>query len=390
LPKWIVGDKSDVGNARELNEDFRGIVTMETLGTNPPDEQAQTRLLRVGQPAGKIAERGALFAVADGMGGYAAGEVASQIAVRTLFDKFYSEAKRDPAAALKTAISDANRTIYTVATSDPSKANMGTTLVAGLLHGKTLRVANIGDSRAYLIRGKRVKQISRDHSWVAEQVDAGVLTPEQARNHMYRNVITRAVGNHPDVNIDLYVEKIQPGDAVLLCTDGLSNKVADTEMAQIVAANSPHVAAEKLIALAKERGGEDNITAIVVRIPGETRLGILLALGVVFAWLIGLAWIGLNTPQFGTMLFPPTQTATPTVTATPTITPSATPTATETPTLTVTLTPTETETPTPTITLTPTLSATTTALPTLTDTLTPAPTTTPTRTRIAPSPTPTP
>ncbi len=244
-----IGSRTDIGRARDLNEDRLGIPSLYGI-----DQIQQER-------------RGVLVAVADGMGGYNAGEVASQLAMKALFETYYASPASDRSQALRAGFAEANRAIYTLASNDPAKTNMGTTLVAAVIKGRTLLVANVGDSRAHLLRDKRIQQITRDHSWVAEQVREKVIPAEQAREHIYRNVITRAVGNRAEVQVDLFRHGLKSEDIIVLCSDGL-NKLEPHEIQQIVsAAPDPDQAAQRLVELANERGGEDNITAVVVMVP---------------------------------------------------------------------------------------------------------------------------
>jgi serine/threonine protein phosphatase PrpC len=360
---------------RELNEDYFG--TPETMGI----------------PLELVEQRGKLYAVADGMGGHAAGEVASQEAISTLFKEYYASPSAEIMERMKEAIEAGNAEVHAQASLDRAKAGMGTTLVAAVLQGDDLYVANVGDSRAYLVREQSIEQISRDHSWVNEQVLAGIITEQEAREHLYRNIITRSLGTKPDVDIDFFQRKVQPGDVLVLCCDGLSNEVENDEMARIVSASSAQETAQKLIDLANQRGGPDNITTIVVRI-GEVikrPLAVLpLAVGGGLAVILIAAALYFGRGPVGALLAPPTATPTATSTSTATLSPTYTPTATptDTPTATATLTPTSTstatptDTPTATATLTPT--STSTATPTDTPTMTETPTETPTGT---PSPT---
>jgi len=247
------GALSDPGRVRGLNEDSMG--TPELMGISPAQQ----------------ARKGVLYAVADGMGGHAAGEIASQLAISTLFREYYTDPSDDIMASLRRAYRVANAEIHATAASDPARRGMGTTLVAAVLKGAWLFVANVGDSRAYLVRQGRIRQITRDHSWVAEQIEAGVITREQARQHAHRNIITRALGSRPDVEVDVFTMKVQAGDVIVLCSDGLSNELEDEEIGHIVAKNDPQKAADKLISLANQRGGNDNVTAIVVKVTKATR-----------------------------------------------------------------------------------------------------------------------
>jgi serine/threonine protein phosphatase PrpC len=241
-----VAQLTDVGRKREHNEDNMAYVI-------PKDAQVMTK-------------KGALFIVADGMGGHAAGEVASEIAVDTVSNVYYQDDSDDVAASLIHAIKRANASIHQRAAENMLRSGMGTTCVACVLRGNMAYVANVGDSRAYLARGSSVKQISQDHSWVAEQVRAGLLTEDQARTHGQRNVITRCLGTQADVDIDVFYEQLQEGDSLVLCTDGLSGLVSDEEILRIVNQYVPQESVYHLVERANENGGPDNITAIVVRV----------------------------------------------------------------------------------------------------------------------------
>lgn len=246
LLRLEVAQLTDVGRKREHNEDNMAYVI-------PKDEQV-------------LAMKGALFIVADGMGGHAAGEVASEIAVDTVSNVYYMDDNLDVAVPLLQAIKRANAAIHQRAAENMLRSGMGTTCVAAVLRGNMAYIANVGDSRAYLIRQGQVKQISLDHSWVAEQVRAGLLSEEQARTHAQRNVITRSLGTQPDVEVDVFREQIQPGDFLVLCTDGLSGLISDEELMRIVERSVPQESVYHLVERANENGGPDNITAIVVRV----------------------------------------------------------------------------------------------------------------------------
>ncbi len=241
-----VAQLTDVGRKREHNEDNMAFVI-------PKDSQV-------------MASKGALFIVADGMGGHAAGEVASEIAVDTVSNMYYQEDSNDVAVSLLRAIRRANASIHQRAAENLLRTGMGTTCVAAVLRGNMAYIANVGDSRAYLLRGTHVKQISQDHSWVAEQVRAGLLTEEQARTHAQRNVITRCLGTQAEVDVDVFHEELHEGDSLVLCTDGLSGLVSDEELQRIVDQFVPQESVYHLVERANENGGPDNITAIVVRV----------------------------------------------------------------------------------------------------------------------------
>jgi len=241
-----VAQLTDVGRKREHNEDNMAYVI-------PKDEQVMTK-------------KGALFIVADGMGGHAAGEVASEIAVDTVSNVYYQDDSDDVAVSLLHAIRRANASIYQRAAENMLRTGMGTTCVAAVLRGNMAYVVNVGDSRAYLLHGSQVKQISQDHSWVAEQVRAGLLTEDQARTHAQRNVITRCLGTQAEVDIDVFQEELNDGDSLVLCSDGLSGLISDEELRRIVDQYLPQESVYHLVERANLNGGPDNITAIVVRI----------------------------------------------------------------------------------------------------------------------------
>ena len=213
-----------------------------------------------------MTKKGALFIVADGMGGHAAGEVASEIAVDTVSYAYYQEDDDDIAVSLVHAIKRANTLIHQRAAENMLRSGMGTTCVAGVLRGGTAYIANVGDSRTYLVRKGQVRQISQDHSWVAEQVRVGLLTEEQARSHAQRNVITRCLGTQADVEVDIFAEELEEGDSFILCSDGLSGFVTDDDLRAIVNQYVPQESVYHLVERANENGGPDNITAIVVRV----------------------------------------------------------------------------------------------------------------------------
>ena len=205
-----------------------------------------------------------LFVVADGMGGAQAGEIASRMAAEAFHDLEAGAA--DGEGALRQVIQTANRRINEHARTDASLAGMGTTVTAALVgSGGRVAFANVGDSRAYLLRGGELRQLSEDHSLVSELVRAGELSEEEAERHPQRSVITRALGTEGDVQVDTFTVDGAPGDVVLLCSDGLTEMLADERIAAILASESePKSACERLVAEANEQGGRDNITAIVV------------------------------------------------------------------------------------------------------------------------------
>ncbi len=216
-----------------------------------------------------LSDRG-IFIVADGMGGHAAGEVASEMAVRTISRELGSLrgiTDEQAGARVQRSIVLANEAIFERTLMEQDKRGMGTTItLLALLPGRYL-LGQVGDSRAYLLRNGNLLQLTKDHSYVQEQVDAGLLTPAQARVHPYSNVITRCVGAGNEVIPDLYFGTLRSGDILLLASDGLTGMLEDEHLLRILTADGgPQVWVDRMIAEANRRGGLDNITAIIVRI----------------------------------------------------------------------------------------------------------------------------
>jgi PPM family protein phosphatase len=210
-----------------------------------------------------------LFAVADGMGGAQAGEVASRLAASAL-----ETDESDGLQGLEridALIQEANRRIYDRASTDPSASGMGTTMTVALVEGMTVAIGHVGDSRAYLVRGDQMEQLTEDHSLVNELMKTGKLSEEEAHVHPQRSVITRAVGTDPDVDVDGFTIEAEEGDVFLLCSDGLPDMVEDEEILELVHANRDDLekAVRSLVAAANRGGGEDNITAVAFRISAE-------------------------------------------------------------------------------------------------------------------------
>ena len=216
-----------------------------------------------------IADRG-VFIVADGMGGHAAGEVASEMAVQIIAKELGSlRGLTDEQAGerMRNAIIEANAEIFDRTLSEHDKRGMGTTITSLVLLPHRYLIGQVGDSRAYMLRDGQLLQVTKDHSYVQEQVDAGLLTPEQARYHPYSNVITRCVGASDEVEADIYAGAMKPGDVFLVASDGLTGMVDDRRLQQLLLARSgPGRIVDALIAEANNRGGLDNITAIVVQV----------------------------------------------------------------------------------------------------------------------------
>ena len=252
---YSVQTRTHPGKVRENNEDAFGAVLDWRKKLGLSDEILQ--------------QRGHLFAVADGMGGHAAGEVASNQAISTLFTEYYTGEWVDPQTTLAAAIEAANRTIFEMAEANDAMSGMGTTLVAALYQPQQWLIANVGDSRAYLYRSDKINQVTQDHSWVAEQVSSGILTEDEAAHHPLRNVITRSLGSEAKVHVDFFLLNARPGDILLLCSDGLSNIVSEKEMHGILQAYELDEAAERLLELALERGAPDNVTFALVQSVGD-------------------------------------------------------------------------------------------------------------------------
>jgi protein phosphatase len=229
--------RTDVGRQRTANED--------SLVMRPP-----------------------LFAVADGMGGAKAGEVASAVAVAAVEDA--RESGEPIEAQLAGIVRDANRRIYDLAVADESRRGMGTTLTLVKVHDGEVSLAHVGDSRAYRMRDGELTQLTRDHSLVAELERSGQITAEAAEHHPQRSIITRALGPEPDVDVDTYTLAGREGDVFLICSDGLTSMISDDEVASILrSARSLDEAAEALVLAANQSGGKDNITVILFRLGDE-------------------------------------------------------------------------------------------------------------------------
>lgn len=249
--KVVSAGQTDVGRKRNHNEDSFLV-----------DEELQ------------------LYVVADGMGGHAGGGTASRIAVETIDQEMRKmrEGRDNPfipahrlqdsrlPEALRSAVEKACLAIYTAAQADARLVGMGTTVISLLVQEDHAFFAHVGDSRAYLVRGELIQQISEDHSLVNEQIKAGMITPEEAKHSRYKNIITRSVGFEEEVQVDVMGVLAEPGDVFLLCSDGLANMLEDSEIREVImAAKTLEDIPPKLIELANERGGDDNITVIVVQ-----------------------------------------------------------------------------------------------------------------------------
>lgn len=245
----ILGTRSHVGMKRSSNQD----AICALVGPNaPPGTDA-------------------LLAVADGMGGHQAGEVASALAIRGLVSKLSGGlATRGTGGlvpVLQRAMGELNTEIHE-AGHRPETRGMGTTLTAAVIVGDALTIGHVGDSRAYLLRDGTMRQLTLDHSWVAEQVAQGVLTPQEAQEHPRRNILTRAMGVDPRVQVDGVTMKLVVGDVLLLCSDGLHGLVSDDKTAKVLNSQDPGPASQEMVDLANANGGTDNISVVVAQFGG--------------------------------------------------------------------------------------------------------------------------
>ena len=232
--------KTDIGLTRKLNQDY---------------------VFTADMPVGKLDN---LYLVADGMGGHRAGGFASKYAVETIVEEISANKEDDIVSVLNEAIVIANYKIRKKAAEDEAMAGMGTTLVAATIQNGILKVANVGDSRLYLVNS-RIQQITVDHSLVEEMVRMGGLNREQARNHENKNIITRAIGAQSDIKPDFFEVELQAGDRIFMCTDGVSNMLTDEEILEILTEEgTEEERVDKIIATANANGGRDNMGIILV------------------------------------------------------------------------------------------------------------------------------
>ena len=225
--------------------------------------------------------RDGLVILADGMGGYKAGEVASALAVTDIFHGIKEGLKKikkgqideisgfsNESLVVREKVVETNSNIFNTAKADPQCQGMGTTIVVGLFHNNILSIAHVGDSRLYRLRNNELEQVTKDHSLIQELIDRGLYTPEEAHANTPKNLVTRAMGIETDVDVDLAEETVIPGDIYLLCSDGLNDMVKDEEIHLTLSKYSANLAqtADKLVEFANKRGGKDNISVILVRI----------------------------------------------------------------------------------------------------------------------------
>ncbi len=248
-----IGWHIDKGQVRENNEDSLGAV-------------------KVSQASEDLAQSVGLYVVADGMGGHNAGEVASKLAVRTAIREFMGEMTTHDAEMpenyqkwLHSAVALANQMVHN--RGQETRSDMGTTLVMAVVAGNNAHIVNVGDSRAYLVNENGIRQITSDHTYVQKLVEAGVITPEQANSHPHRNILTQAIGTTDQVTIDLYTEKLQENDYLLLCSDGLWDELTNDEIWGIImSADSAQSACQALIDATNAAGGRDNIAIVLVKL----------------------------------------------------------------------------------------------------------------------------
>ena len=232
---------TDVGQKRKMNQDY--VFTSEDAVGNLPN----------------------LFVVADGMGGHNAGDFASSHAVKILVDEIRKDADYNPVKVIRHAIETANTELIERAQKDEDLRGMGTTMVVSTIVGQYAYVANVGDSRLYVVQGQ-IQQITKDHSLVQEMVRLGEISPEEARNHRDKNIITRALGAEKTVDIDFFDLKLEAGDTILMCSDGLSNMVEDRKLEEIILGSEMELTekGKTLIREANLNGGKDNIAIILI------------------------------------------------------------------------------------------------------------------------------
>lgn len=283
-------------------EVLRLAVAAQSDAAGRPDNQ-DVALAIVLDGAVDVARRDFLLLVADGMGGEPAGDVASRIAATALQEAFATLPDGDLGQALKQAYRRANDEVVAAAEANPAEAGMGTTLTSAIIHGKYATIANVGDSRAYLLRGDGLTQITRDHTLVADEVAAGRLKPDAARDDARRSVLTHAIGTSRKLDSrlpNIYELTLLPGDRLLLCSDGLYEVLDEVDIRRTLGGQEPEHAAQALVALANQRGTRDNATAVVAAAiptrvslaaasPGENRTGGVP--GTVMAAVVGLLLI---------------------------------------------------------------------------------------------------
>lgn len=231
---------TDIGQIRKVNQDY---------------------LFASGEPVGNLPN---LFVVADGMGGHNAGDYASRYGVTVLTDTIREDSNTNPVRILQSAIERANSAVLEKSRTEPGLEGMGSTMVAATVIDKCLYVANVGDSRLYIADSSHLRQVTQDHSLIAEMVRMGELTPEEGKHHPDRNIITRAIGTADDIKIDFFDVKLEDNDQIMMCSDGLYTMVDESTIYQAMKDTAVDDKAAKLVQLANANGGLDNIGVIVV------------------------------------------------------------------------------------------------------------------------------
>ncbi len=258
--RLTIGAGSDVGKARTNNEDSFAVADLAS-GRRLENEPMPQLL--------DVTDSGILLALSDGMGGHEAGEVASALVVDHVRKALTAESVTGSLESrIEDAVKRANAEVQQAAVAT-NKRGMGATLTAVFVHGADAYVAEVGDSRAYLLRSGRLRQMTRDQSLVQLLVDGGVLSPEEAKKSPHKNVILQAMGLEEEVRVAIGRLKLRRGDRLMLCCDGISNALSDDEIRTLMSLHAPQGACDGMIALANDRGGEDNLTVIVAEVDGE-------------------------------------------------------------------------------------------------------------------------
>ncbi len=245
-PRVTVACKTDLGRVRENNEDKFEYFLPEDATT--------------------LASRGLVFLVCDGMGGHAAGQIASELTAKTFIDVYLNHPSSEPEVAMSGGVTAANRYVLDVSRAVPSRRGMGTTLSGLILLQDQAFTVQVGDSRVYRLRSGELTMLTQDHTYIEEAIRSGALTPEEAENHPYKHVLTRAVGTEDALNPDVSRWDVAEGDLYLLCSDGLLNHVGDDQIAETMRQGPPSEIAWRLVGLALLGGGSDNTTVVVVRV----------------------------------------------------------------------------------------------------------------------------
>jgi len=252
-PGILIGGVSDVGKTRETNEDSFGYF-------EPPDDKT-------------FEERGRLLLVCDGMGGAAAGDKASRIALEKISEEYFKATGLSEKEALVLAFHKANKKLYDLQQKDRSLKGMGTTCIAVVIKGNKATFVHVGDSRGYLIRNKKIFQITEDHSRVQEMVRRGWISKEEAEDHPDKHILDRVLGHSQKLNVDATKPDVPLDEnySIVLCSDGLTSYLKKEEIADVVSDNLPAKAAEMLVSMANDRGGNDNITVLIATIKKDAK-----------------------------------------------------------------------------------------------------------------------